>query len=171
MGYFPCMRPRHSRMPSWFGCKFKVRWICWYSTLAIASCCACQIQLLLTFFTSEVVIGPDSFPGDLQLVMNLLIKAATLAARLRSCFFSTSCKSSLITLAWVTARTSRIVLASASDSSDGAVTGLAGHSSRLANHWGPFHQRFAPFTVPPRLARSAGFSRELTCRHSISPFD
>ena len=38
----------------------------------------------------------------------------------------------------------------------------------IGRHSGPSHQIGDPLTGPPRLARSAGFSRVGTCRHCIS---
>ena len=64
--------------------------------------------------------------------------------------------------------TSLIVLTLASVAGQAEVTGLIGHSLRLASHLGPFHQSVDPFTDPPRLAKLAGFSSELTCRHTTS---
>lgn len=61
-----------------------------------------------------------------------------------------------------------MALASTSVTGEAKVTRLCGHSSRLANHLGPFHQSDDPLTDPPRLARSAGFSSELAYRHSMS---
>ena len=61
-----------------------------------------------------------------------------------------------------------MTLTSLSDVSYDDVVGLGGHLSWLASHVGPFHHRVDSVTLPPRLAKSAGFSEVPTCRHEIS---
>lgn len=130
--------------------------------------CTRLIHPHFTFSNSSAVNGPVSFLGVLQLAMNLVTHAATHRAYFSSCFSNTSSILSLACSGCANHSTSRIVLTSTSVVGQAEVTGLGGHSSQLASHLGLFHQSVDPFTDPPRLAKTAGFSLELTCHHITS---
>ena len=122
----------------------------------------------LTLSISTVVKGPDRLSRLLWLFIKRNIHAPTRKVRCKSCFSKIWSKSSCKSFVCATVNTFRMTLASTSEVSEDEVVGFGGHLSSFANYEGPFHQRVDPPTVPPRLAKSAGLSEVLTCRHEIS---